>query len=79
MGAGARSRCMRIGACTALWTSVGLGCAWPFKRNHWTNLREARGVIGDFKHEYNHRHRFPVTLRSATVVSCLTTVDRDDG
>lgn len=26
-------------------------------RNHWTNLLEARVVIGDFKHEYNHRHR----------------------
>jgi len=26
-------------------------------RNHWTNLREARVVIGDFKHEHNHRHR----------------------
>ena len=27
-------------------------------RNHWTNLLEARVVIGDFKHEHNHRHRF---------------------
>jgi putative transposase len=26
-------------------------------RNHWTNLTEARVVIGDFKHEHNHRHR----------------------
>ena len=26
-------------------------------RNHWTNLREARVVIGDFKREHNHRHR----------------------
>ncbi|GFG75418.1 hypothetical protein MBOT_27830 [Mycobacterium botniense] len=26
-------------------------------RNHWTNLLEARVVIGDFKHEHNHRHR----------------------
>jgi putative transposase len=26
-------------------------------RNHWTNLREARVVIGDFKDEHNHRHR----------------------
>jgi putative transposase len=24
-------------------------------RNHWTNLLEARVVIGDFKHEHNHR------------------------
>lgn len=26
-------------------------------RNHWTNLLEARVVIGDFKHEHNTRHR----------------------
>ena len=26
-------------------------------RNHWTTLREARVVIGDFKEEHNHRHR----------------------
>jgi putative transposase len=26
-------------------------------RNHWTDLLEARVVIGDFKHEHNHRHR----------------------
>jgi putative transposase len=26
-------------------------------RNHWTNLLEARVVIGDFKLEHNHRHR----------------------
>ncbi len=26
-------------------------------RNHWTNLTEARVVIGDFKHQHNHRHR----------------------
>ena len=26
-------------------------------RNHWTNLLEARVLIGDFKHEHNHRHR----------------------
>ena len=26
-------------------------------RNHWTTLFEARVVIGDFKHEHNHRHR----------------------
>ncbi len=26
-------------------------------RNHWTNLTEARVVIGDFKHEHNRRHR----------------------
>lgn len=26
-------------------------------RNHWTNLLEARVVIGDFKHEHNARHR----------------------
>jgi putative transposase len=26
-------------------------------RNHWTNLLEARVVIGDFKHEHNQRHR----------------------
>jgi putative transposase len=26
-------------------------------RNHWTNLLEARVVIGDFKHDHNHRHR----------------------
>ena len=26
-------------------------------RNHWTNLREARVVIGDFKEEHNRRHR----------------------
>ena len=25
-------------------------------RNHWTNLREARVVIGDYKHDHNHRH-----------------------
>ncbi len=25
-------------------------------RNHWTNLREARVVIGDFKHDHNRRH-----------------------
>jgi hypothetical protein len=42
-------------------------------RNHWTNLREARVVIGDFKHDHNHRHRHsalgyltrPSTLRRA--------------
>ncbi len=27
-------------------------------RNHWNSLFEARVVIGDFKHEHNHRHRF---------------------
>ena len=27
-------------------------------RNHWNTLLEARVVIGDFKHEHNHRHRF---------------------
>jgi putative transposase len=27
-------------------------------RNHWNTLVEARMVIGDFKHEHNHRHRF---------------------
>jgi putative transposase len=27
-------------------------------RNHWNTLFEARVVIGDFKHEHNHRHRF---------------------
>jgi putative transposase len=32
-------------------------------RNHWTNLLEARVVIGDFKHEHNHRI---VTRRWAT-------------
>jgi putative transposase len=26
-------------------------------RSHWTNLREARVVIGDFKDEHNRRHR----------------------
>ena len=26
-------------------------------RNQWTNLLEARVVIGDFKHEHNARHR----------------------
>lgn len=26
-------------------------------RNHWTNLLEARVVIGDFKDDHNHRHR----------------------
>ena len=26
-------------------------------RNHWTNLFEARVVIGDFKNEHNHWHR----------------------
>ena len=26
-------------------------------RNHWNTLFEARVVIGDFKHEYNQRHR----------------------
>jgi transposase InsO family protein len=26
-------------------------------RNYWTNLLEARVVIGDFKDEHNHRHR----------------------
>ena len=26
-------------------------------RNHWTTLREARVVIGDFKRDHNHRHR----------------------
>jgi transposase InsO family protein len=26
-------------------------------RNHWSTLLEARVVIGDFKHERNHRHR----------------------
>ena len=30
------------------------GC---LNRNHWNNLFEARVVIGDFKHEDNHRHR----------------------
>jgi putative transposase len=25
-------------------------------RNQWTTLFEARVVIGDFKHEHNHRH-----------------------
>ena len=27
-------------------------------RNHWNTLFDARVVIGDFKHEYNQRHRF---------------------
>jgi putative transposase len=27
-------------------------------RNHWNTLLEARVVIGDFKDEHNHRHRF---------------------
>ncbi|MGV2590269.1 UNVERIFIED_CONTAM: integrase core domain-containing protein [Mycobacterium avium subsp. hominissuis] len=27
-------------------------------RNHWNTLFEARVVIGDFKTEHNHRHRF---------------------
>jgi putative transposase len=27
-------------------------------RNHWNTLLEARVVIGDFKPEHNHRHRF---------------------
>ena len=27
-------------------------------RNHWTTLLEARVVIGDFKDEHNHHHRF---------------------
>jgi transposase InsO family protein len=42
-------------------------------RNHWTNLLEARVVIGDFKHEHNHRqkpldHRYhqPGRLRRQT-------------
>ena len=26
-------------------------------RNAWTNVLEAWGVIGDFKHEHNTRHR----------------------
>jgi putative transposase len=26
-------------------------------RNHWTTLREARVVIGDFKRDHNRRHR----------------------
>ncbi len=26
-------------------------------RNYWTDLLEAKVVIGDFKHEHNHRHR----------------------
>ena len=26
-------------------------------RNHWNTLFEARVVIGDFKHEHNHRPR----------------------
>jgi putative transposase len=26
-------------------------------RNHWTNLLEARVVIGDFRDEHNHKHR----------------------
>uniref|UniRef100_UPI001475BC3F integrase core domain-containing protein n=1 Tax=Rhodococcus marinonascens TaxID=38311 RepID=UPI001475BC3F len=26
-------------------------------RNYWTNLLEARVVIGDFKEDHNHRHR----------------------
>ena len=42
-------------------------------RNHWNTLLEARVVIGDFKHEHNHRHairpwateRQPSTLRRA--------------
>ena len=41
-------------------------------RNHWTNLHEARVVIGDFKHEHNHRrsqsplgYRTPVEYAAA--------------
>jgi transposase InsO family protein len=42
-------------------------------RKHWNTLLEARVVIGDFKEEHNHRHRFlgsatarrPSTLRPA--------------
>jgi putative transposase len=26
-------------------------------RNHWTNVLEARVVIGDFKDDHNHRHQ----------------------
>lgn len=26
-------------------------------RNHWNSRFEAQVVIGDFKHEHNHRHR----------------------
>lgn len=26
-------------------------------RNHWNSLLEALVVIGDFKHDHNHRHR----------------------
>ena len=32
-------------------------CLKCLNRNHWTNLREARVVIGDYKHDHNHRHR----------------------
>ena len=32
-------------------------------RNHWNTLLEARVVIGDFKHQHNHRH---ATQRWAT-------------
>jgi len=46
------------------------GC---LNRNHWNTLFEARVVIGDFKHDHNHRHRIrpwatrrrPSTLRPA--------------
>ena len=48
------------------WLSVGHGYIESFNnrlrkeclnRNHWTTLREARVVIGDFKREHNHQHR----------------------
>jgi putative transposase len=39
-------------------------------RNHWTNLLEARVVIGDFKHEHNHRHPLGPGLPNAGRVRC---------
>ncbi|WP_242676551.1 transposase [Rhodococcus sp. ABRD24] len=38
-------------------------------RNHWTNLLEARVVIGDFKGEYDTRHRHS-GLEYLTPVEC---------
>jgi putative transposase len=49
------------------------------KRNRWTNLLEARVVIGDFKHEHHHRHdhsalgyRTPAEYASPAFASCAS-------
>jgi transposase InsO family protein len=47
-------------------------------RNHWNSLFEARVVIGDFKHEHNHRHirRWATARRPPTLPHAGTPTPR---